>query len=210
MPAPNPLTDTELDRLDDFLHNNNPGEAMSLEEMDGFSYALICGPELVPPSDYLPLVFGSEAVEGRGFKTIEEAQHIMTLLTRHWNIIAATLFRDDPYPLLIEQAEDGDFAGEEWAKGFELGMSLRDDGWNKLIEDDEFAVLLVPIVALVEASNPDSGFTEMTPEVRAEAIDALAVGVLMLYRYFRDVIPDGNVREGRKKPKRPSKKRRVQ
>jgi hypothetical protein len=89
-------------------------------------------------------------------------------------------------------------------------MSLRDDGWNKLIEDDEFAAALIPIVALAEASNPDSGLTPMTPEVRAEAIDALAVSVLILYRYFRDVIPGGNVRDGWKKLKRVGKRRKVQ
>jgi hypothetical protein len=89
-------------------------------------------------------------------------------------------------------------------------MSLRDDGWNRLVEDDQFAVALVPIIALAEASNPDSGLTPMTPEVRAEAIDALAVGVLILYRYFRDVIPGGNIREGQKKPKRVSKRQKAQ
>jgi hypothetical protein len=50
----------------------------------------------------------------------------------------------------------------------------------------------------------------MTPEVRAEAIDALAVSVLILYRYFRDVIPGGNVRDGWKKLKRVGKRRKVQ
>jgi yecA family protein len=69
------LTDAELDRLEDFLHLSNPGEAMSVEELDGFFCALICGPELVPPSQYLPMVFGGELGQGRGFKTIKETQH---------------------------------------------------------------------------------------------------------------------------------------
>jgi uncharacterized protein len=205
-----PLTDAELDRLDDFLHTVNPGEGMSLEELDGFFCALICSPEVVPPSEYLPIVFGGELVQGDGVCTIEEAQELLNLLTRHWNTIAATLLRDESYPVLIERGEDGNLSGEDWAQGFELGMSLRDDGWDKLIEDDEFAVALVPIIALAEASNPDSGLTPMTPEVRAEAIDALAAGVLLLYRYFREAVPSGDVREGRKKSKASSKQRKVQ
>lgn len=194
------LTDAELDRLDDFLQTVNPGEGMSLEELDGFFCALICSPEVVPPSEYLPIVFGGELVQGHGVSTIEEAPELLNLLTRHWNAIAATLLRDEPYPILIERDDDDDLAGEEWAQGFELGMSLRDDSWNMLIEDDEFAVALIPIIALAEASNPDSGLTPMTPEVRAEAIDALAEGVLVYYHYFRDVVPGSTV-AGRKKPK---------
>jgi hypothetical protein len=77
-------------------------------------------------------------------------------------------------------------------------------------KQSQFAVALVPIISLAEASDFDSGLTPMTPEVREEAIGALAVGVLILYRYFRDVIPGGNVRKGRKKMKRSSKQRKVQ
>ena len=190
------LSDAELDRLDHFLQTVNPGEGMSLEELDGFFCALICGPEVVPPSEYLPMVFGGELVQGRSISPLDEAQELLSLLTRHWNVIAATLLRDEPYQILIERSDDGDdddLAGEEWAQGFELGMSVRDDSWNELIEDDEFAVALIPIIALAEASNPDSGLTPMTPEVRAEAVDALAEGVLVYYHYFRDGVPGSTV-----------------
>ena len=209
-PLTQPLTDAEFDRLDDFLRSVNPGEGMSLEELDGFFCALICSPEIVPPSEYMPHIFGGELVQGHGVSTLEEAQELLNLLTRHWNTIAATLLRDEPYPVLIEQGGEDDLAGEEWARGFVLGMSIRGDGWKKLIEDDQFAVALVPIVSLAEASDFDSGLTPMTPEVREEAIGALAVGVLILYRYFRDVIPGGNLPKSRKKPKRVSKQRKAQ
>ena len=71
---------------------------MSLEELDGFFCALICGPELVPPSEYMPHIFGGELVQGHGVSTVEEAQELLNLLARHWNMIAATLLRDEPYP----------------------------------------------------------------------------------------------------------------
>jgi len=47
-----PLTDTELDRLGDFLESCKGGSAMNLEELDGFFAALIAGPETVMPSEY--------------------------------------------------------------------------------------------------------------------------------------------------------------
>src|SRR5690242_19757525 len=54
----NGLTDVELDRLNEFLTDCKG--AMNIEEVDGFFAALIAGPEVVPPSEYLPEVFGAE------------------------------------------------------------------------------------------------------------------------------------------------------
>ena len=60
---PEPLTDAELDRLGDFLKGCKGGEAMNLEELDGFFSVLIAGPETVMPSEYHPEVFGGEMPE---------------------------------------------------------------------------------------------------------------------------------------------------
>ena len=74
-----PLTDSELERLEDFLHDMNPEEAMSLEEMDGFLCSLICSPELVPVSEYLPHLWGGEHNEF-SFKSRGEAQEFLNLV----------------------------------------------------------------------------------------------------------------------------------
>jgi uncharacterized protein len=58
-----PLTDDEFERLGDFLYGLH-GTAMTLEELDGFFCALICGPDLVPPSEYLPHIFGGDLFQG--------------------------------------------------------------------------------------------------------------------------------------------------
>ena len=47
-----PLSDTELDHLGDFLNNCKGGRAMHVEELDGFFAALIAGTEAVMPSEY--------------------------------------------------------------------------------------------------------------------------------------------------------------
>jgi len=54
----NPLTDDEFARLDSFLCKNM--KAMNLEQIDGFFTALVCGPEVVMPGEYLPYVWGNE------------------------------------------------------------------------------------------------------------------------------------------------------
>lgn len=187
-----PLTESEIAHLDAFLYGLNHRKAMTLEKMDGFFCALICYPDPVPLSEYLPLICGGDPVQGGSFKTIEEAQRIINLLARHWKTISETLLRDVPHAVFIERGNEND--GEDWAHGFELGMSLRADGWNRFINDDRFAVALVPIVVLAEARNLDSGLPPMTPEIQEEAIGALSLSVLTIYRFFRNA--SGNILEG--------------
>lgn len=138
MPAlAHPLTDDEIELLDGFLCSLNHGKAMKIEEMDGFICALICSTDRVPPSEYLPHVWGGELVQGPGFKTIEELQCVMSLLTRHRKHIAETLLRGDVYVPMVFKGEDGIALGNEWAIGFEQGMHLRRDSWEKLVNDEE-------------------------------------------------------------------------
>ena len=138
-----PLTDDEFERLGDFLYSLH-GTAMTLEELDGFFCALICGPDLVEPSEYLPHIFGSELVQGYEASNTEEAAHIMTLLTRHWNTIAVTLLRGEVYEPMLFHNEDGIVLGNEWAIGFEHGVDLRRDSWRKLVDGDDHWEVLAP------------------------------------------------------------------
>jgi len=46
-----PLSDAEFERLSDVLKRFGDKRAMNLEQLDGFLSALICSPDLVPPSD---------------------------------------------------------------------------------------------------------------------------------------------------------------
>jgi uncharacterized protein len=52
---PQPLTDAELERLNQVLGRFDNKRSMNLEQLDGFFAALICGPQIVPPSEYLPV-----------------------------------------------------------------------------------------------------------------------------------------------------------
>ena len=72
-----PLTEVELDHLGQFLKNCKSGKAMNIEELDGFFAALIAGPEIVAPSEYMPELFGSETPETRAFSTLQK-------LTKSW------------------------------------------------------------------------------------------------------------------------------
>ena len=59
---PQPLTDAELDRLSGVLKRFGDKRGMNLEQLDGFLCALICCPDLVPPSEYLPKIWGGDII----------------------------------------------------------------------------------------------------------------------------------------------------
>jgi len=131
-----PLTDAELDRLGAFLKSCKGGNAMNLEEVDGFFAALIAGPEAVMPSEYHAEVFGGEMSDSCEFDSLDEANEILGLMMRHWNTIAATPYKGEVYVPLLRD-ENGVAHGNDWARGFMRGMHMRHDGWARLVNDQE-------------------------------------------------------------------------
>jgi len=182
-----PLTETELDRLEEFLQRSKGENSMNIEELDGFFAALIAGPEVVLPSEYLPEVFGGEMSETCQFAGIDEANDILGLLMRHWNTIAARLYKDDVYlPILLED-EDLICWGNDWARGFMRGVDMRRGGWAELLNDEEQCGWLVPVLILYHEHDEDP---EMRPgpidqEKREAIIVQMAAGLVKAYQYFR-------------------------
>jgi uncharacterized protein len=183
-----PLTDAELDRLGEFLTNCKGGKAMNVEELDGFFAALVTGPEIVMPSEYMSEVFGGEMSDAHEFASLEEANDILALLMRHWNDIAATLSKGDVHlPILLED-ENGVEHGNDWARGFLRGVGMCHDGWTELMTDEEHGGCMLPMLMLYHEHNPDP---QMRPEPigteqREKVIEHLAVGLIRAYLYFRE------------------------
>ena len=65
--------------------------------LDGMFTALVIGPAMVLPSDYLPEIWGTEDDGGPEWDSIEQALHFLNLLTKHWNAIAARREADAPH-----------------------------------------------------------------------------------------------------------------
>ena len=180
-----PLTDAELDHLGDILERLGNKRAMNLEQLDGFLSALICGPELVAPSKYLPMIWGIRTV----FEDASSAREFLSLIMRHWNAIADTLNSGEVYlPLLLED-ESGITHGNDWANGFLRGMEFGKEDWALLFQDEDHGGSLVAIFALANENNPDP---EMRPyrdpisaDLRETLIAGAAAGTMQIYRYFK-------------------------
>lgn len=184
------LTEAELDRLTAFLEAGENPEAMNLEELDGFFAALIAGPELVPPSEYLPEIFGWDMSSTSAFETLDQARDVLGLIMRHWNGIASTLNKGDVHlPLLLESA-DGVCHGNDWSRGFMRGVHMRHEAWTEVFNDDECGWIL-PVLMLYYERDEDLELRPrpIGPEQREEIIVQMAAGVVRAYRYFRSTRP---------------------
>ena len=159
---------------------------MNLEEMDGFFAALICGPESILPSEYLPYVWGGGPSTEGAFQSLEEAQEILSLIVRHWNTIAGSLYQSEMYLPFLFGGEDGIARGNDWANGFLRGMSLRRESWSELLEDEDHGGSLVSTLMLAHEHDPDPKLRPdpITPKQRDTLLTHLAAGIVLIYRYF--------------------------
>ncbi|MGB5708251.1 MAG: UPF0149 family protein [Arenicellales bacterium] len=183
------ITDDDYDYLESVLSGFQNENAMNLEMVDGFFVALICSPQLVIPSQYLPDILGETEGEPDGaYDSIEQAEQFMSILMVHWNHIVYTFREREVYlPLLLED-ENGNVFGNDWAQGFLRGMEFYPEDWAELLDDDEHGGALVAIFALAHEHDPDS---EMRPydkpmddDQREQLLVGLAAGAKIIYDYF--------------------------
>jgi uncharacterized protein len=186
---PDPLTEAELDRLTSVLARFGDKHSMNLEHLDGFLAALICGPDTVLPSEYLPVIWGDRLVLEDTFKAQPLLRDFLSLIMRHWNAIADTLHSGDVYlPLLLED-ENGISRANDWANGFLRGIELRKNDWADLLNDEQHGGWLVPIFALAHENNLDEVMRPykepVSTEMREKLIVGAAAGVKKIYRHFQ-------------------------
>ena len=184
---PEPLTDVALDRLGEFLRKCKGGKAMNIEEIDGFFSALIAGPEVVLPSEYLPEVFGGEKTDTCEFAGLDEANDILGLMMRHWNTIVVALHKEDVYLPILFEDENGVCLGNNWARGFIRGVDMRKESWAELMTDEKHAGLMIPVLSLYREhdENHEMRPGPIGPETREQIIMGMVAGIVGAYRYFR-------------------------
>lgn len=203
---PNPLTDADLDRLEQLLEAEVfKDEAMRLDEVQAMLCAVVSSPVPVSPAVWLPEALG-EGMAAGGNAEVEET---LELLMRLNNDIAAALLADETvspvlYPL-DETCEEYDY--EAWADSYVFGAGLGGD-WYELAgkHADDLSELLEPLFLLNGMLKEDaekSGERWFSPaeeeRLVADIQENLPVIVQTLYNFWRNKRTGGTVqREGDK------------
>jgi len=152
------LSDDDLDWLDVFLLSRFDDEAeddleanegvLCVSELDGFFTAIVSGPVMIPPSVWLPAVWGDYEPE---WDNEDEMQTALSLMMHFMNGISATLMtQPENYETLFLKSQ---FEGktntivDEWCQGYMRGVNLAAQQWK--LGGSEIDVLLAPIMAFV-------------------------------------------------------------
>lgn len=130
-----PLSAEELDFVESILLDyGNDDSILDASELDGFFTALISGPEILPPSRWLPELWGGELPELDWSSA--EMQRFMALLIQHMNNCVMMLME---YPAEFEALfNQREYQGEtitiveEWCFGYVRGVALGQ--WPELPE----------------------------------------------------------------------------
>ncbi len=140
------------------------GEAtMLLEELDGFVAGLIVCPELVNPSEWLPIVWGSEGEDAPVFDDVDHLNRVLGLVMDHYNDVARTLMErpDDYGPLFAVDKRHNEILWELWIAGFEKAVKLRPAAWRKLLSADSLTAQAISgLLTLADVDRRDPRFSE--------------------------------------------------
>lgn len=157
-----PLTEEELQELEEFLNTVDNEECMNLSMLDGYLTALAIAPNNLPPSQWLPQVWGGEPE----WATKQQAERMLELVFRHANALLFYL-RDDPdyfEPILYETEGEPPLV-DDWCAGFVAAMALDESAWQPLMETEEGEQWLYPILLF----GTDAGWEERQAHPEMEA-----------------------------------------
>jgi uncharacterized protein len=190
---PNPLTDDELDRLEQLLdHAIFAGDAMRLDEIQAMLCALVSGPVPVAPSVWLPEALGQGLNHGNDPVVLET----LALLMRLNNDLAAALLANEMiapvlYPI-DEHCEKYDYLA--WADTYIFAAGLSGD-WYELAgkHAEDLSELLEPMFMLTgmlkeDAEKSGERWFSAPDEARllADIEENLPLIVQSIYNFWRN------------------------
>jgi len=175
----------KLCRLDDFLISGAVGEeAMLLSTLDGFLAGLIVCPDMIMPSEWMPMVWGDN--DGPIFDSMEQAETIKGLIMGHHNDITRGLDRSQYRPIYDVDIDDT-FLWEIWIEGFGQAMQLRPEAWQVYAHDNDADLqramfVLGRLNELVNLPPQDITPLEVDGELKKLAPDLIPAHVQILHQ----------------------------
>jgi uncharacterized protein len=169
------LTDAELERLKTFLLGLGE-DAMMLSELDGFLAGIVVCPEMIPPSEWLPLVWGEDDPV---FESLDAANDMLGVIMTLHNSIIHSLDRPGGYAPRLDLDQDGGVVWELWVSGFGRALDLRPWVWahyDEMAVDDPNATSFRLLKLLAIAADTPGGID--LPEQLEQALSEDAGTIL--------------------------------
>ena len=176
-----PLSEAELDYVESILLKyGNDNSILDASELDGFFTALISGPEILPPSRWLPALWGGTPPR---FGKEAELQRFMNLLIQHINNCVLMLMEYPAEFAALFQQRDWKGAtltiAEEWCFGYMRGVAL---GQWPVLPEAEAAHL-----AAIDLHGSEANFPlleQMSQAQHQQSVEAIEPAVRALHAYW--------------------------
>jgi len=150
---------SRLRRLEDALFAL-PDDCMLLSDLDGYLTGLILCPEVVPPAEWLPVIWGGIEA-GPPFEDPLDVQDFEAMLVARHAEIARDLARGKFRPFFEVDPRNGDVLWDVWIEGFATAIDLRPEAWAAV--GDPALAYLETLVAIADD----------TSDLPSDAINAL-------------------------------------
>jgi uncharacterized protein len=190
---PNPLSEAELDRLEELLDAEVFGEeSMRLDEIQAMLCAVVSSPQPVSPAEWLPEALGPGLEESGSDPLVLETVELLMRLNN--DIAGALLDNRTVAPLLYPLEEDGDdYDYAAWADAYVFGAGLGGDWYEAAGKHaDDLSELLEPMFVLngmLREDMEENGERWFSPAEEARLIadieDNFPVIVQTLYNFWR-------------------------
>lgn len=182
-----PLTEQELDELDEFLLSDSvPENCMILEELDGFLTGIVIGPKTIMPSVWLDEIFGETEDDEMIWDSHDQVERYHELILRHYQSIVDTFHSHENYFEPIFTDCKGVTVIDDWAVGFNRAIELDALSWAPLIDHKDGIRYLLPILLF---GTPE-GWKELDSDPKLkelsqdDLVQMLVKSVLEIYEYW--------------------------
>jgi uncharacterized protein len=156
---------------------------MGLSDLDGFLTGIVVGPELILPSEWLPMIWGGEELE---FDTEDEMRTVLgTIMGRYNEIVACFHGNSGEFDPIFWEGPEGEVIASDWAGGFLDAVALRPEAWTPLMEHDDAGMLMLPLLLL----NGDLEIDDSTDDedaFLAEAPDMILMCIAGINEFWRN------------------------
>ena len=104
------------------MSDHAPDDSMGLSDLDGFLTGVVVGPELILPSEWLPVIWGGDDPV---FKTEDEMRAVLGTIMGRYNEIAACIHGGpDEFDPIFWEGPEGEVIASDWAGGFLDAVAL--------------------------------------------------------------------------------------
>ena len=183
-------TDEEFDDLEAFLDSCQPEPGLPIDAIDGMLAAIICGPDSIMPSEWMPAVWRNTLPE---YESKAQAQKIMDTLMKWYNSVAAEITSGTYQPMMAVWEVEGSVEEveypEDWCLGFMEGMKFRAAAWEARAKNDAELMEMLESIVTVAESTDDFARSLLDTRVRRRVIRRITDAVIDMRDYWQQQRP---------------------